>query len=1462
MSLLRIYFFTVGLLASFVLTAQSCPDESGFNDPSKYFTYGSVTGTTVGDGAGVCGDAIRLTLGTTQPSIYNAGWLINESHALPDRANKIYRVTFRYRAGAPRRLAYTVASRRNGTTTNTTDYENGILDVTTSYQTYSVVINSARQLGENDHHLYLLLMIGDSQVPLYIDDIVMEEIPCTEDATFSNVANTNAYGGATSARVDDVEANCGTAIRLGLNAVKPQQGSAGVEFKQQHNLVDEAGKTYRISFRYRADANRQVGFSARSRRYNTFGTDDQNYENTPLDATTGYRRYTTTFTSLRQPGETGYRVFFVFTIGNSTVPVYIDDISVEEVPCTAEGTFNALSRYETYNDGAGTLQASEVYDLDGSCRNAIQLKYSGTPEDFHTAGFQIQEDEGLDDIAGRRYRISFRYRAGAARPVHLSIRSRKRGSFGSDDEGYITKTLDATTTYQRYTANFYSKQRVADIDRFISMIIYNGNSNVPVYLDDIAMEELPPHHTSPGVYYVNPQGNDGNTGLANTAGQALRTLTYAFGALVPGDVLYVADGTYRQDSLTIVDLKGTAGTPTLVRAINPWGAVIEGKNSYTPVVKVEDSDHVTIEGFEVFNPLGDFVPDWSSGIQAFGSNHVTIRDNYIHDCGCNGISGREGDYLTIERNVVRDNAKTSPYNCSGISIYQPVQLDNDPGAHLIVRENVAFENECRLPFTPGGATVPTDGNGIMLDDFNWTQGSGIPYTAGVLVENNLTFSNGGAGIKTFEVRNATVRNNTAYKNNYVLEEFTPNSAEYNFQGFGGTINVYNNLAHQAFGRRGHAFSAQAFGQSGTINTNNNLWLGSLYQEGGTLRPTNDRQVPAHRQSYTAFGDALAAIPDFTSVDDFKPLFGLRAASPALNVGNDALAPTADLVGTPRPRGGATDVGAFEGAVVAGGPLPEDAVQLAPISRSFQSIAVDGKKDNFYLDAPQAITKSLLGSVPIKTDLAASWTAAWTADSLYLVIEVTDDILINDSGSSLEDDGISVFIDGDNAKSNGSYDTNDYHFVLGYGNGTIVEDGSTGNPTGFYGRTVATQDGYTAELALPLAFLGIRAERGTRLGIEVIVNDDDGGGTLEHQLSWQARLPGAAVDPSVFGVGELIETLAPPPIPYTATPIRPDGFIGSRWRGSPIYTLDNSFYETIVDADDLSATWRALWDDDNLYLAVYVRDDDLRNDSPDWFRDDGVEIYLDLDNSKLGSYGPNDYQLSVDFETGETMVVGRQGALGPGAVADIWRSGNGDYSIEVALPWTALNATPEAGLFIGIDVHVQDDDGGGNRNSKLTWYAPTDEAFRNPSLFGTAYLAPDHGGKLAAPGCFQAEAYDTKTGNITEFNPGDFDATNAINFATAGAQTTYTLDASTAGLHTLSVRCRTTDEANLDLYIDGRYANRIRVRPGADEFTTYETFFVLPEQPTTLTVRSREANLIDFNFFCLRQGHTGDIGLSR
>jgi len=185
----------------------------------------------------------------------------------------------------------------------------------------------------------------------------------------------------------------------------------------------------------------------------------------------------------------------------------------------------------------------------------------------------------------------------------------------------------------------------------------------------------------------------------------------------------------------------------------------------------------------------------------------------------------------------------------------------------------------------------------------------------------------------------------------------------------------------------------------------------------------------------------------------------------------------------------------------------------------------------------------------------------------------------------------------------------------------------------------------------------------------------------------------------------------------------DGTAEDLWSEARQYKLSNVIYAPVSSEEDCSAYFKALWDAQNLYMLVDVTDDSLKNDSDSdlWYQDDCVEVFIDADNSKSSDYDEDDAQYHFDWDrTNPTMDRFEHGSLNGVEFAMVTTEKG--YRTEIKFPWSALGTKPSAGAKIGLDVHVNDDDDGGDRDSKLTWRGKEDNAWQNPGVLGTAELA--------------------------------------------------------------------------------------------------------------------------------------------
>jgi len=190
---------------------------------------------------------------------------------------------------------------------------------------------------------------------------------------------------------------------------------------------------------------------------------------------------------------------------------------------------------------------------------------------------------------------------------------------------------------------------------------------------------------------------------------------------------------------------------------------------------------------------------------------------------------------------------------------------------------------------------------------------------------------------------------------------------------------------------------------------------------------------------------------------------------------------------------------------------------------------------------------------------------------------------------------------------------------------------------------------------------------------------------------------------------------------TKTPVI-DGTAEDIWSAASQYKLENIMYSSVPPANDLSTTYRVMWDKENLYLFVDVHDDVLKNDSDEYYFDDTIEVFIDADNSKSSEYGENDHLFYFDWDK-TSPSIGKSGEpyLKEEVKFALVTVDTG-YRLEAMFPWSTLGTKPSTGSKIGLDIHVNDDDDGGERDSKLMWRDTKDSAWQSPLTFGTAELA--------------------------------------------------------------------------------------------------------------------------------------------
>lgn len=320
--------------------------------------------------------------------------------------------------------------------------------------------------------------------------------------------------------------------------------------------------------------------------------------------------------------------------------------------------------------------------------------------------------------------------------------------------------------------------------------------------------------------YVATNGKDSASG---TTDAPLATIAAGLNKAKAGDEVVVRPGTY--NSKTIWMKAGTSGKEIILRSETPRAAKIVVDD----FAAIRMANYSIVDGFDVTAQ--------GHGIFSEDVHHIKMLNNYVHDLGNTGIGGQRIDYVTVEGNECARCANDTWD--SGISIYEPVVYGTSTEMYrIIIRGNICHDN-----FTQPQGGPHTDGNGIIIDDWNWTQKAGKRYPFGALVENNLCYDNGGKGIQVAWSDNCIVRNNTVMGNNKdSLNWGGDDLADLSSQDSHGTL-FEKNLAIAVLSiRPSHKAIGYNYNSSNTTYSKNATWDGTVGSKSVMMHDAKDTGV--------------------------------------------------------------------------------------------------------------------------------------------------------------------------------------------------------------------------------------------------------------------------------------------------------------------------------------------------------------------------------------------------------------------------------------------------------------------------------------------------------------------------------------------------------------------------------------------------------------------------------------------
>lgn len=234
--------------------------------------------------------------------------------------------------------------------------------------------------------------------------------------------------------------------------------------------------------------------------------------------------------------------------------------------------------------------------------------------------------------------------------------------------------------------------------------------------------------------------------------------------------------------------------------------------------------------------------DCTAGTFAFGFHHIWLLNNQISGYGLSGVAGIDFDYYYVIHNKVFQNGFNAGCNGgsirgSGISLNSPISVSgytptaDDASNPVTGTTGTLFKlfvmwNDADTNHVASGACTPqTDGNGIILDTFNWNCSQGNttcsptgaqPYLGGTLVAFNIAYNNGGYGLHNFASQFVTFANNSCYNNFLDTSQAAANAPCMDDNGSYGNTYV-NNASFVPCNGTGFILNQQAVGLDGIEN---------------------------------------------------------------------------------------------------------------------------------------------------------------------------------------------------------------------------------------------------------------------------------------------------------------------------------------------------------------------------------------------------------------------------------------------------------------------------------------------------------------------------------------------------------------------------------------------------------------------------------------------------------------------
>jgi hypothetical protein len=421
-----------------------------------------------------------------------------------------------------------------------------------------------------------------------------------------------------------------------------------------------------------------------------------------------------------------------------------------------------------------------------------------------------------------------------------------------------------------------------------------------------------------------------------------------------------------------------------------------------------------------------------------------------------------------------------------------------------------------------------------------------------------------------------------------------------------------------------------------------------------------------------------------------------------------------------------------------------------LSRVKHVPVIDGVADySWYAATTYNVTiQNTYTGVTSAADFSGTFKVMHNNDNVYVFLDVKDDTLITDLNNSWERDHYSVYFDVSNLKQNADLvddlaePMDSVQFMLekiwslpdGLPLNLKINNDTLQQGVDFV-EVIDNGKGYQLELAVPFSSIGVTIPDDAVIGFDLKIGDNDGDGSLDGKLSWHqsadeswhnaSYMGNMKMNPVFFDLGSTAK--APANIVI-------DGEKEGDWSQAIAMPLLRDLGTTgVTNAADFSGTIKALWDPDNFYVFLEVKDDTLITDLNNAWERDHYSIYFDISNLKQNADLVDDLAEPMDSvqfmlekiwslpdDLPLNLKINNDTLKNGVDFVEVINEGTG-YTLELVVPFSKIGVTLKDNMVIGWDAKIGDNDGDGSLDGKLAWNQLADESWHNASYMGTVTL---------------------------------------------------------------------------------------------------------------------------------------------